>query len=573
MSETTPQSPPVERRLRLWPALAILGLQWVVVAAFWLLGSTNIHNAIALGLPAIGGILLLIWWLAASRAPWAHRIVGALLVLSALGVVVFTQANTLRGLLLLSYAVPVLFTGLVALMVLMFKASWRTRSAALTVYVAACVGLFGSVRLDSLAGNLVPVLSWRWTPTAQDLADALAHSDAHGTATLAAEAGPGDWPAFRGALRDGVLRGTKFAAWTTAPREVWRKKVGPGWSSFAAVGDYVFTQEQRGADEAVVCYKAATGEEVWVNRIPARFEDAMGLGPRATPSFADGKLYTQGGKGALQCLDASTGATVWSRDLTKDGETGVPGWGFVSSPLVVGDLVVEYTAGGEGKSVIAYKRATGDIVWRSGHSGGGYSSPHFADLEGVPQILMVGDWGMQSLALDTGAFLWDQAWRVKTNPRCCQPLLIGDGLVLYGTTGTMGSRLLRVKKQDAAWTVEQLWESNKYRPYFNDGSLHKGFLYGFDGDRLDCIDLTNGQRKWEGKRYDGQMLLIEDMDLILVVSEKGDVALVDAVPDRFNERVSFKALTGKTWNHPVIAHGRLFVRNSEEAVCYELGAP
>jgi outer membrane protein assembly factor BamB len=562
----------VERRLRLWPALLILCLHFAVAMGFWFWGSTNIHNAVALGgVPLGAALLLIIWWLTASRAPWRYRLGGLVLFFAALAEVVFAQEFRNYGLMLLAYALPAMTTGIVILLTVTYPVRWRIKWVVLALYMVGCAGVFTAMRVDNIAGNLAPVTSWRWNPTAQDLSEAIPRTEAHGTAVLPTQAGPGDWPAFRGAARDGRLTGTKFAKdWTTPPREVWRRKIGPAWSSFAVVGDYLFTQEQRGADELVTCYRAATGEEVWENRTETRFEDAMGLGPRATPSFADGKLYTEGGTGILQCLDASTGTTVWKRDLVKDAERGVPGWGFVSSPLVVGELVVQFSAGGEGKSVLAYNRASGEVVWRGGHGGGGYSSPHLARIADVPQILMVGDWGITALALETGSLLWDHPWEVKQNPRCTQPLLIDSDLVMFGTTGKMGSRLLRVRKNEAAWDVKQEWETNKFRPYFNDCVLHKGYIYGFDGDRFACIDVKTGARQWEGKRYDGQVLLLTDMDMLLVLSEAGEVVLVDATPERFNERTRFKALTGKTWNHPVIAYGKLFVRNAEEAVCYEL---
>ncbi|MCP4641100.1 MAG: PQQ-binding-like beta-propeller repeat protein [bacterium] len=581
MPEATQQDKPVvtsndqgatETRLRLWPALVILFLHFAAALGFWLWGSTNIHNAVALGIvPAVAGLLLIIWWLTASRAPWRSRLLGLALFSVALVEIVFAQEFTNYGLMLLGYALPTMTTGIVILLALTYSVRWRFRRIVLALYMVGCAGVFTALRVDSVAGNLAPVVSWRWRPTAQDLSEAFPRSESQGTAVLPPQAGVGDWPGFRGVARDGRLVGVRFSAdWSTPPREVWRRKVGPAWSSYAVVGDYLFTQEQRGEDECVTCYRADTGEEVWVNRVEARFEDAMGLGPRATPTFDEGKLYTQGCTGILQCLDASTGSMLWKRSLVTDADVSVPGWGLVSSPLLAGEFVIQFSGGGEGKSVLAYDRASGAEVWRGGHGTSGYSSPHVARIGGVPQVLMVGNWGLQALALETGGLLWDHAWKVSTNPRCTQPLLIGNDLVMLGTTGTMGSRLLRVHKNDAAWEVNEEWETNKFRPYFNDCVLHNGYVYGFHGDRFACIDVKTGQRQWAGKRYDGQVLLITDMDMLLVLSEAGEVALVDATPEGFIERARFKALTGKTWNHPVVAHGKLFVRNAEEAACYEL---
>ena len=274
----------------------------------------------------------------------------------------------------------------------------------------------------------------------------------------------------------------------------------------------------------------------------------------------------------LQCLDAATGNAVWKTDLAADAETDVPGYGFASSPLVLGELVIAFSCGGEGKSVVAYDRTSGGVVWRAGHGGSGYSSPHFAVLGEVPQVLMASDSGLQSFMPETGAPLWEYAWKVTTNPRCVQPLVVNGNLVLLGATGTAGSRLFRIEKRDTAWDVKEEWLTKRFRPYFNDCVSHKGYCYGFDGDRIVCVDLKTGERRWEGKRYSGQLLLFPEMDVLLVLSEAGEVILIPAVPERYSEIARFKALSGKTWNHPVVAHGKLFVRNSEEAACFDLPA-
>lgn len=562
-------------RMRIWPAVLILFLHVVVTLGFRLWASTNIQQAVALGVvPAVAAFLLVVWWLAASRAPWRRRLLGFALPVAALAAVVLSQKSVSFGLMLLAYALPAMTTGIVIVLAATPWTPWRFRRALLALYIAGCAAVFMAMRVDSIAGDLSPVVSWRWKPTAGDLSEAIPSSSAQGVAVIPPQAGPGDWPGFRGPRRDGRLEEVQFAAdWTTPPRELWRRKVGPAWSSFASVGDYLFTQEQRGESELVTCYRLDSGEEIWASGVDARYEDAMGLGPRATPTFDGGLLFTQGSTGVLLCLDAATGEIRWRRDIAQDAGARTPVWGFASSPLVVGELVVQFTGGPEGNSVLAYDRDSGDIVWRAGRGGSGYSSPHLARIAGTPQVLMVADGGLQAFAPETGEPLWDHAWNVKTNPRCTQPLMVSEDLVMFGATGTMGSRLLRIRKEENAWEAAVEWETRRFRPYFNDGILHNGYVYGFDGDRLSCIDVQTGTRQWQGKRYGGQLLLLADMGLLLVLSEAGEVALVDAVPDGFNERARFKALSGKTWNHPVIAYGRLLVRNSEEMVCYELPAP
>jgi len=155
--------------------------------------------------------------------------------------------------------------------------------------------------------------------------------------------------------------------------------------------------------------------------------------------------------------------------------------------------------------------------------------------------------------------------------RVVQPTVLGDGDVLIGSGFQFGTRRVHVRHQSNSWNTEEVWTSRAISPYFNDLVVHRGHLYGFDGSFFTCVNLADGKRAWRARGYgNGQVLLLADQDLLLVLSEKGEVALVDASPEGHKERCRFQALEGKTWNHPVVAHGKLFVRNDEEARCYEL---
>ncbi len=565
--------PTPEVRLRLWPAVLIATVHLPVSLWTLFLGATNLQSMIGLiAAPILALLLLVIWWLAASRAPWRSRLLGLLLVVAALLLIVGTQTDH-KPLVLLA-ALPTMTTALVAAMAATCRLRWSPRKWILAVVVIACALGFSMLRAEGLSSRLTPVLAWRWTPTAEELlkaAPALPAAEAGGTAILPAQAGPGDWPAFRGPARDDRVTGVKISTdWSTPPRELWRKRVGTGWSSYIAVGDYVFTQEQRGQQELVTCSRAATGEDVWVNRVQSHFENDMGAGPRATPAFEQGRLYTLGATGALQCLDAATGKVVWTRDIKADTGAAVPTWGFASSPLVVGGKLIVFTHGGDGQSMIGYDRLTGQPVWRAGRGGGGYSSPQLSVLAETPQVLIAGEFGLQSFVPETGQLLWERLAGKELNPRCAQPLVADGNRVMLGSPAGTGARMFLTQKKDSAWTAEQVWASTKFRPYFDDMVFHKGHIYGFDGDRFCCVDAATGAFCWEGKRLGGQVLLLADMEMLLVVSEKGDAILFPATPTACREIARFKALSGKTWNYPVIAHGRLFVRNAEEAACFAL---
>lgn len=555
-------------RLRVLPAVVIVAAHMIVLA-FTLTLPTVIGNAIGIvGMPFLAAILLAIWWLAFSRAPWRDRFIGLGVFVAVVVWSVVTQPQYQGR--ILSVSLPVLTTGIVAILAATAWSTWAAQRTKVLLFMIACAVLFPMFRIDDVGGNLAPNLSWRWSAPPK-----LAVTNPGGAAALPDKPGPLDWPAFRGPQRDGVVRGVTIATnWDEhPPKELWRRPVGLGFSSFAAVGDYIFTQEQRADNEVVVCYEAGTGNEVWINALPVRFDEAVGSGPRATPTFDNGKLYTQGATGILQCLDAATGEQVWRADVAKDSDAKTPQWGFSSSPLVTDKLAVMFTGGSDNKGVIAYDKVTGEKAWCGGASREGYSSAHLAELGGVPQIVVTSGYGVQSFEPATGALLWENQWPTKMNPRVVQPMIVDGGrAVLVGTAEGKGTRYLQVALNGEKWDVSEKWTTREFRPYFNDFVLHKGYCYGFDGNTLMCIDAATGYRRWKGDRFGGQVLLIENSDVLIVLSEKGELALVHANPSEYKELARFQALTGKTWNHPVVANGKLFVRNAEESACYELPA-
>jgi outer membrane protein assembly factor BamB len=386
----------------------------------------------------------------------------------------------------------------------------------------------------------------------------------------AAESGY-DWPGFRGPDRDGVIPGVRIETdWSASPPvELWRRPVGPGVSSFAVHGDLFYTQEQRGNDEVVACYNLTTGKLVWRHSDAARFwESNAGAGPRATPTLSHGRVYALGATGILNALDASTGAVVWSRNAASDTGAKVPTWGISGSPLVVDDLVLVAASG----TLAAYDVATGDSRWIGPHRGGSYSSPQLATIDGVAQILLLSPPGAISLAPADGAVLWEHSW---DGGAIVQPALTANGDLLINaiaSSGGIGIRRLALAHGAAGWTTEERWTSNGLKPFFSDFVVHEGHAFGFDGNILSCIDLADGKRKWKGGRYgNGQLVLLADQDLLLVLSEEGELALVKAAPDAFTEVARFPgALEGKTWNHPVLVGDILLVRNGEAMAAFRL---
>ena len=567
----TPAAPPetitvTEPRLNLLVPVAILVVQFLFMLYFTKTSTTPFRTYMGIGVaPLLGTIALVAWWLLSRTVPWRQRLAGLGLVVVAAGLPVLLSRPF--AIFLLVYVLPALTALLVAALLVSFRTTWTERRRILLMTMALCAVFFCFTRVTGVDGNMAPLISWRWAGPPE-----LSATTAGKTAVLPQTLEPEDWPGFRGARRDNRNMVSTFGVeWATnPPKELWRRPVGLGWSSFTVVGEYLFTQEQRGAEEAVVCYEAATGSEVWSNLIPERFDEVMGSGPRATPTFDKGKLYTQGATGILQCIDAATGATLWKRDLKADAGMGIPQWGFSSSPLVAGELVVTYAGAGGGKSVLAYNKDSGEPAWTAGNGRNGYSSPHWAEVALAPQILQLSNYGIEAFEPTTGKLLWEDKWDIKNNPRVAQPYMVDFYTLIAGTGQGKGARLLKVVKEGEAFVPKILWTSKEFRPYFNDYVFHDGYLYGFDGNRFACVDAANGFMRWTGERWGGQILALNEIDMLLVLTEEGEVVLVSAYPSEIEIKGRIKALDSKTWNHPVVSHNRLFVRNDREAVCYEL---
>lgn len=468
------------------------------------------------------------------------------------------------------------------------KLPWRTRGLGLLIVALTAGASLAAFRFDEFDGAMIPRFSPRWQPSKKERTAEFFKQTADNNSSakpdeLADESlvpTDGDWPAFRGPNRDDVVVGESLRIdWDIRPpKQLWKHPIGSGWGAFAVIGRRAWTLEQRGENEMCVCYDIETGRELWTHADAVRFESVQGgVGPCSTPTVHEGKVFTQGGTGILNCLDAATGQCVWTRNTLEDAGSPNLEWGQCGSPLIVDDLVIvnpgSNNAASQAKNsaVIAYRRDNGDKVWNSGNRRGSYSSPHLATLNGTRQVLIYDGLGLLAMSPESGQELWKFDWTNTPQVNAAQPILVDDQRVLIGSGYGQGSVLIGFDENDKSGASEPLarWQSKQFKLKFNGGVQRGDFVFGLDEGLLTCLNLMEGKRLWKQGRYGyGQMLLVEDK--LLVLSEEGDVVLVPATPEPPRELARFHAIDGKTWNHPVLSRGRLLVRNSDEAACFDL---
>ena len=529
--------------------------------------------------PLLGLLGLFGWWLFARGTSWRDRGIGVGAAVAVLALVALTSHPTM-GQFLFMVAVP-LALGIVGTGLLLTRGQeWPRRRLLLAVGLAFGLLPWGLFRSDGQGGSLEPSLAWRWSPTAEqrflaERGDGSAVVRSAATRTHDDARWTSDWPGFRGPTRDGLARDIRFDTdWTTSPLdELWRQRLGPGWSSFAVAGNLVVTQEQRGDEETIVAYALADGREIWAHPVQERFEEPQaGPGPRATPTFAGDAVYAMTASGSVVAVDLRSGRRRWSRNVVEDTGAKIPMWGFAASPLVLDDTVITF-AGAAGQALVGYAAADGELRWSGGQGTESYSSPQPFSIDGQQHAVIATDRGLEAFDPAGGEPRWTHDWSILQTPRNTVPLALdAPGELVLPTGYGEGTQRIRVEAQGDGYATTTLWQSRYLKPYFNDAVCFNGHCYGFDGRIFTCISLEDGERRWKGGRYGhGQAVGLPAMDAVLVIAESGDLVLVAADPTELRElaRVD-EALHGKTWNHPVITQGKLLLRNAEEMVAYEL---
>ncbi len=523
--ETSPaaQSPASGRRVRWWPLLVIVTLAAGALILIWANADLQRQNK-HLGtfvVAMLTGLASWVWFAFLSRLPGKLRLWG--------GVLIFILA-------------------------------------------AASAGLFAAFyQIRGFTGDFLPIIEPRSKPrdSEQIVQATTLPTTAANVESEMTRSTPHDFPQFLGPTRNCVITGVRLATdWTAQPPvEVWRRPMGPAWSGFAIVGRMTVTQEQRGSKEVVVAYDLQTGQPLWSHEDEAHYVTPIaGEGPRATPTISEGRVFTHGARGHLNCLELETGRLVWSA-RTVAGDRDVPQWGVSSSPLLVSNLVVVNASGKQ--CLAAFERNTGAQAWTAGSDSASYSSPFLAHVAGRDQILSFNNASISAHDPASGDTFWSHAWK-KEHPKVALPVVLPDDRLHFSSGYGVGSQLFQVKANPSGGLkVESLWKTIKMKAKFTN-LIHKdGYIYGLDDGIMACQDVATGELKWKDGRY-GHGQILFDGETILVMCETGDVVLMQPSPGGLLELGKFTAFTEKTWNPPALSGDLLLIRNHKEAACYRL---
>lgn len=396
-----------------------------------------------------------------------------------------------------------------------------------------------------------------------------------------------DWPQWRGPHRDGRAPAVAIRTdWEqNPPARLWSAPCGGGYSSFAVVGNRLYTQDRQGNDERILCLDAATGQPVWEHRYLADYSALRAgytVGPRATPTVFEGRVYAVGAVGKFVCLEPKEGGqprVVWEHDLLAEFGAATPTWGVACSPLVEGNAVI-VQPGGKNASVVAFDRETGQVKWKAGSNPAGYSSPVAATVGSVRVLFAFAGDALLAIRAADGELLATYPWKTDNNGNIATPLVVND-YVFISSAYNKGCALLRVVPEGDRLKLEEVYarsnrvlRSHHASPVFKDG-----FLYGFDGTMSTlprCVDLRKGVEveDWgDGSRVKSGSLILADPHLI-VFGENGDLWLVEANPKEFEIVASVPAVVKgqQLWALPVLAGGRLYLRGGNAIVCLDVAA-
>lgn len=387
------------------------------------------------------------------------------------------------------------------------------------------------------------------------------------SSTISAE----DWPQWRGPNRNGISNEKQWSSTWPAdgPKQLWRTSVGTGYSSVAVSNGRVYTVGNKDKTDTIYCLNAVTGAEIWKHSYPCVADGAGHPGPASTPTVDGEFVYTLSREGHLFCLDASSGKPIWSKHIVNDFSIKYPEWGYATSPLILDNMIIM-----DAGAALAVDKSNGNLIWKTrdyGESwgikehGGGYSSPYAFNLNGKQLLAVFNSSGLVNLDPGSGRELMLHPWKTAYNINGATPI-VSDNRIFISSGYNVGCALLEIS-EDGLTTI---WQNRNMRNRFASSVLWEGHLYGVDDNRLRCLDWKTGDLKWT-QRGLGEGSLMLAGDKLIIMGDKGDLAIAEASPDSYKELARARVLSGLCWTVPVLSGGKIYCRNHEgELLCLDV---
>jgi outer membrane protein assembly factor BamB len=380
-----------------------------------------------------------------------------------------------------------------------------------------------------------------------------------------------DWPQWRGPNRDGISQETGLLkSWPKAgPKVLWRVPSGEGYAGIVVAKGRGYTMVGQSGNEFITCFDPTNGKEIWRTKSDGMFYNDQGNGPRSTPVVEGELVYGLSGNGKLHALSTKDGKSVWTHDLRAEYGGKIPEWGISTTPLIEGELLIVDVGGKSGHSVMAFDKRSGKVAWKSESDIPGYSAPIAVTINGVRQVFVFTGSGLVALAPTDGKLFARYDWDTRYDVNAATPVFIAPDKVFIASGYGKGSALLQSQTSNGKAALREVWRSRDMANHFSSSVLHNNFLYGFDDFLLTCLDVSNGQPKWQQRGFNKGSLLYADGHLV-VLGEYGNLALVEATPAGYKEKASAQILKGKSWTMPTLANGKLYLRNQSEMLCLDV---
>lgn len=383
-----------------------------------------------------------------------------------------------------------------------------------------------------------------------------------------------DWTQFRGPTRDGVMATfAEPAVWPNSLVQRWKVEVGLGHASPILVGERIYVFARRGVREVLQALEAATGKVVWQTGYdaPVTVNSAArdhGPGPKSTPTFAGGRLYTLGMGGILTAFDASSGGILWQ----KPGPKVLPLYGTATSVLADRGLAIVHVGGHGAGSITAFDAASGETRWTWSGDGPSYASPVVAEIDGVRQVITLTQENVVAVSADKGTLLWRRPFSTEYTQNIITPLVAGRTVIVAGYQKPTAA--LTVTKKGENWTVEEAWNNEAAPLYMANAVLSGNFVFGLthrNSGQYFLLDLKSGKTVWTGSPREAEnAAIVRAGNVIFSLEDDADLVVGKVGAERFQELKRYKVSDSETWAGPVISDDRIFVKDATSLALWTL---